>query len=158
MEIDWSKAPKEATHYDTCIDMFCTVDGFWRPSGEYQTWSGPRPEVSSGEAADQFVQRPFPVEDHDPEYTGGSVSYYTIRVPEPTDPTRDQYDAECNDIIEALKMNYAEGNAFKALWRRAAARLGKQKRGYDGGLYDAEKVQFFGARLVEQSKQEKGND
>lgn len=92
------------------------------------------------------------------EYTGGSVSYYTVRVLNPTNPTADQYDAECNDIIEALQMNYAEGNAFKALWRRAAARMGKHKRGYDGGLYDAEKVQFFGGRLVEQSKQESGHD
>jgi len=99
-----------------------------------------------------------PIQGRSSEYTGGSVSYYTVRVLEPTDPAHDQYDAECNDIIEALQMNYAEGNAFKALWRRAAARLGKQKRGYDGGLYDAEKVEFFGARLVEQSKQERGND
>ena len=59
--------------------------------------------------------------------------------------------AECNDIIEALGMNYAEGNAFKAIWRRAAARtLGKAKKGYEDGLYDAQKVEFFGKRLVEQ--------
>ena len=38
---------------------------------------------------------------------------------------------------------------FKALWRRAAARLGKSKRGYTDGLYDAEKVEFYGKRLVE---------
>lgn len=87
------------------------------------------------------------------EYTGGSVDYYKVEVKNPT--TADEpYMAECNDIIEALGMNYAEGNAFKALWRRAAHRtLGKKKAGAkDDGLYDAEKVAFFGQRLVEQSK------
>ena len=90
-----------------------------------------------------------------PEYSGGSSSYYIVDVKSPTTPASKPYTAECNDIIEALGMNYAEGNAFKALWRRAAQRtLGKRKAGAkDDGLYDAEKVEFFGARLVEQSKQ-----
>lgn len=85
------------------------------------------------------------------EYTGGSVSYYTVDVKHPTNPDLPAYQAECNDIIEALGMNYAEGNAFKALWRRAAAKnLGMAKRGYTDGLYDAEKVVFFGGRMVAQ--------
>ena len=63
------------------------------------------------------------------------------------------YVAECNDIIEALGMTYAEGNAFKAIWRLCAARtLGAKKRGYTDGLYDAEKVAFFGARMVAQER------
>lgn len=86
------------------------------------------------------------------EYTGGGVSYYTVRVKNPTKQGRDAYDAECNDIIEALEMDFAEGNAFKAIWRRAAARQGKCKKGYTDGLYDAEKVEFFGARMVAQEK------
>jgi hypothetical protein len=50
-------------------------------------------------------------------------------------------------------MNYAEGNAFKAIWRSCAARnLGLAKDGYKDGLYDAEKVVFFGKRMVEQAK------
>lgn len=85
------------------------------------------------------------------EYTGGSVSYYKTLVKNPTTAMQ-PYTAECNDIIEALEMNYAEGNAFKALWRRAAARQGLAKRGYTDGLYDAEKIVFFGQRLVEQEK------
>lgn len=87
-----------------------------------------------------------------PEYTGGSVSYYKVQVANPTSGG-DPYMAECNDIIEALGMNYAEGNAFKAIWRRCAARtLGKAKAGYKDGLYDAEKVVFFGQRMVAQEK------
>lgn len=89
----------------------------------------------------------------DGTYTGGSVDYYKVRIENPTEPYRCPYDAECNDIVEALGMSFAEGNAFKAIWRRAAARtLGKTKRGYDHGLYDAEKVAFFGKRLVVQAQ------
>jgi len=86
------------------------------------------------------------------EYTGGSVSYYQVTVTRPTSGGT-PYTAECNDIIEALGMNYAEGNAFKAIWRRCAARtLGKSKAGYKDGLYDAEKVVFFGQRMVAQEQ------
>jgi hypothetical protein len=86
-----------------------------------------------------------------PEYTGGSVSYYRVQVDAPTSTDMPPYTAECNDIIEALGMNYAEGNAFKAIWRRCAARtLGKAKAGYKDGRYDAEKVVFFGERMVAQ--------
>lgn len=87
-------------------------------------------------------------------YTGGSADYYQVHITNTTTKGRPAYIAECNDIIEALGMNFAEGNAFKALWRRAAQRtLGLRKAGAkDDGLYDAEKVEFFGARLVAQSK------
>ena len=86
----------------------------------------------------------------DEEYTGGSVSYYKTSIAAPLSGGA-PYVAECNDIIEALGMNYAEGNAFKAIWRMCAARtLGVKKRGYTDGLYDAEKVAFFGARMVAQ--------
>ena len=89
-----------------------------------------------------------------PEYSGGSSDYYQVNITSTTTPGRPEYIAECNDIIEALGMNFAEGNAFKAIWRRAAQRtLGKRKAGAkDDGLYDAQKVEFFGARLVVQSK------
>lgn len=89
-----------------------------------------------------------------PEYSGGSSDYYKVEITNTTTPFTLGYTAECNDIIEALGMNFAEGNAFKAIWRRAAQRtLGKRKAGAkDDGLYDAEKVEFFGKRLVEQSK------
>lgn len=86
------------------------------------------------------------------EYTGGSVSYYSVEVKNPTTEGRAPYIAECNDIIEALGMNYAEGNAFKAIWRRCAARMGQSKEGYKDGLYDAEKVVFFGERMVAMEK------
>lgn len=90
------------------------------------------------------------------EYTGGSVSYYRVKITHPT-ALPAPYEAECNDIIEALKMTFAEGNAFKAIWRKCAARsLGLSKQGYSDGLYDAEKVEFFGRRMVVQEQASRG--
>jgi hypothetical protein len=89
------------------------------------------------------------------EYTGGSVSYYSVDVTHPLDEASDPYTAECQDIIEALKLDFNEGNVLKAIWRRAAARLGKSKKGYTDGLYDAEKVVFYGQRLVEIEQRER---
>ena len=86
------------------------------------------------------------------EYTGGSVSYYAVDINRPLDEKADPYKAECQDIIDALDMDFNEGCAFKAIWRRAAARnLGLRKKGYDDGLYDAQKVEFYGARMVAKS-------
>jgi hypothetical protein len=118
--------------------------------------------ISTGKSAPEWpepeAEVPFTGEGlvfEEPEYTGGSVSYYRVHIAKPT-TIKDPYDAECNDIIEALNMNYAEGNAFKAIWRRCAARQGKAKAGYKDGLYDAEKVVFFGGRMVEQEALERG--
>lgn len=88
-----------------------------------------------------------------PEKSGGSVDYYQVRIEKPTTKGRAVYTAECNDIIEALGMNYAEGNAFKAIWRSCAERtLGKKKAG-GNAVYDAEKVVFFGERMLAQRKE-----
>lgn len=92
-----------------------------------------------------------------PEYSGSNANYYKVDIKSPTTEGVWPYTAECNDIIEALGMNYAEGNAFKAIWRRAAQfTLGKVKAGAkEDGLYDAQKVEFFGKRLVVQSERRK---
>lgn len=95
-----------------------------------------------------------------PEKSGGSVNYYKVQITDPTSGSNNSYMAECNDIIEALNMNYTEGNIFKAIWRMAAAReLGKLKEGFEKPKYDTEKVVFFAnrlmSRLLNQSNQQK---
>lgn len=90
-------------------------------------------------------------------YTGGSSPYYKLQIDNPM-TLEDPYEAECGDIIEALDMSFAEGNVFKALWRMCAARkFGNKKKGYDDGLYDAEKIVFFAERIMQKAK-EKSND
>lgn len=79
--------------------------------------------------------------------SGGSNDYYKVTVARPTSGV-EPYTAECNDIIEALQMTYAEGNAFKAIWRHALARRGIGKQG-NTQKYEAEKAEFFAKRLVE---------
>lgn len=89
-------------------------------------------------------------QDSTPEDSGGSCDYYKVHI---TNPTSEQdiprgvvYIAECNDIIEALKMTYAEANMFKEIWRSAAARtLGKLKAGHSEAR-GSEKIVFFAER------------
>ena len=85
------------------------------------------------------------------EHTGGSSSYYTVKVESPTTKWKLPYEAECNDIIEALNMTFAEANNFKATWRTAAARQGKKKKG-NNAVYDAEKCVFFSGRMLVAAK------
>ena len=88
---------------------------------------------------------------HGSKLTGGSSSYYTVAVEQPTSGG-EPYMAECNDIIEALNMEYDVANVFKAAWRIAALRQGKGKLGQDSPVYDAEKIVFFGNRIIERSR------
>lgn len=48
-------------------------------------------------------------------------------------------------------MSYSEGNVLKAVWRIAAAKQGKCKKG-NNKYYDSEKIVFFGERLLEEHK------
>lgn len=58
MNIDWSKAPAEATHFDSIAKLFCNKDGWWtrysefRP-GENVAWGNkryiPRPDTMTPE-------------------------------------------------------------------------------------------------------------
>lgn len=76
------------------------------------------------------------------EHTGGSSSYYDVRIKGQT--------ISCLDIIEALDMDFALGNIFKAAWRIAASRNGKKKKG-NNEKYDFEKIVFFAERNIKKS-------
>ena len=86
-----------------------------------------------------------------PKLTGGSSDYYTAYVNFPTSGG-EPYIAECNDIIEALKMEFDVANIFKAAWRIAALRQGRGKPGQRDAVYDGENIVFFGKRIIERSK------
>ena len=86
-----------------------------------------------------------------PKLTGGPADYYKVDVSKPTSGGI-PYTAECNDIIEALNMEYDVANAFKAAWRVAVLRQGRGKPGQDSAVYDGEKIVFFGKRIIERAK------
>lgn len=82
-----------------------------------------------------------------PENSGLATDYYLCPVNNPH-RAEEPYIAECGDIIEALGMTFNEGTAFKAIWRKAAERtLGMKKAGNDAKR-DAEKVKFYGGRML----------
>lgn len=91
----------------------------------------------------------------EPEHTGGSVGYYDVVITKWTNPEHQQdkpVTVSCNDIIEALELNYAQANVIKAQWRIAAEKQGKCKKG-NNTVYDAEKSCFFSERvLVQETK------
>lgn len=97
-----------------------------------------------------IVAKDAPVKQDEP--SGGAMlrgkNYYQVAVPEPMNPELKAYTAECADIIEALGMTFNEGEAFKALWRGAAARtLGIVK---NTAQYDADKAAHYGQRVAVQ--------
>lgn len=81
------------------------------------------------------------------ELTGGRVNYYLVHVTHPQREDQPPYQAECEDIISALEMTFAEGCLFKALWRCAAARQGNGKPGHQA-VYDAEKMVYYADRIL----------
>lgn len=78
--------------------------------------------------------------------TGLRVNYYLAQVKQPQREEQQPYQAECEDIIQALQMTFDEGCLFKALWRNAAARLNNGKPG-QSSVYDAEKMTHYAARI-----------
>lgn len=87
--------------------------------------------------------------------SGGRVNYYVVPIehPQREDEGVLPYQAECEDIIEALEMSFDEANIFKAIWRSAAARRGNGKLGQKA-LYDAEKIVHYGGRILRRLKRE----
>lgn len=81
--------------------------------------------------------------------TGGRVNYYLAPVKHPQREDQPAYTAECEDIIQALDMDFNEACEFKAIWRTAAARLGNGKPDHKA-LYDAEKRLHYAGRSVRQ--------
>lgn len=82
-----------------------------------------------------------------PTPVGGRNNYYLVLV---TDPQREDvkpYQAECEDIIEALELNFDEANIFKELWRGANARKNNGKPGHTA-LYGAQKIAHYAGRIL----------
>lgn len=83
--------------------------------------------------------------------SGGLNNYYVVSIKNPQRKEQEPYQAECEDIIQALGMTFDEGCAFKALWRNAAARMGNGKPG-NKALYDCEKLVHYANRILAKEK------
>jgi len=87
------------------------------------------------------------------ESSGNSSSYYTVKVECPF--ILGPYIAECGDISNALELNIQEVNIFKEIWRTAAARQGRGKKGHSN-IRAAEKIKFFADRNLQLVKFKEG--
>lgn len=87
------------------------------------------------------------------ELTGGKVNYYLVQVEAPQREEQPPYQAECEDIIQALGMTFDEGCLFKALWRNANARKNNGKPG-QSAKYDAEKMVHYAGRILKQESRQ----
>lgn len=85
------------------------------------------------------------------ENSGGFVNYYLVKVDHPQREEQPPYQAECEDIIRALGMNFDEGNVFKEIWRGAAARQGRAKQGHTA-IRGGEKLCHYSAAILRQRK------
>lgn len=84
---------------------------------------------------------------------GGLNSYYLVDVRFPQREGQPPYQAECEDIIEALELNFDEGNVFKEIWRNAKARQGEGKPG-NTALRAAEKIHHYASRILRKQQRE----
>lgn len=84
---------------------------------------------------------------------GGRVNYYLVTIPDPQREDQQPYQAECEDIIEALELNPDEANIFKEIWRSANARKHNGKPGHSA-LYGAEKIVHYAGRILRRLKRQ----
>lgn len=153
---DKVKIRKDSKYYKE-LSMFNPRDVEGEVSITYGSGSAFEYNVKWPEASNSYrecdLELSPSVQEVSEEHTGGSSSYYVVAITKPTTPDNPPYVAECNDIIEALGMTFAEGNNFKATWRTAAARQGKKKKG-NNAVYDAEKCFFFSNRMLVKAKED----
>lgn len=87
---------------------------------------------------------------------GGFTNYYLVSVTHPQRAEQPPYQAECEDIIEALGMTFDEGNIFKELWRSANARQGNGKPG-NSAQRGAEKILHYAKRIHQRALRQEGS-
>lgn len=86
-----------------------------------------------------------------PVLTGSRTNYYLVQVEHPQREEQPAYQAECEDLVEALGLDFNEANIFKAIWRSANARKGNGKPDHKS-LYDAEKIVHYAGRNLRRLK------
>lgn len=106
-------------------------------------------------ASDPLNLRPMypPIKHTIGENSGLFVNYYLVQVNHPQRPEQVPYQAECEDLIEALELNPDEANIFKEIWRTARQRQGTGKEG-NNPIRAAEKCVHYSNRILRRAKRE----
>lgn len=86
-----------------------------------------------------------------PTLQGGMTNYYLVKVDHPQRVDQPPYQAECEDIIEALDLTFNEANIFKEIWRSANARKNNGKPGHTS-LYGAQKIVHYANRILKKEQ------
>lgn len=86
------------------------------------------------------------------ESSGLRVNYYLVKVDFPQREEQIPYQAECEDIIDALQLTFDEANIFKEIWRTARQRQGTGKAG-NTPVRAAEKMVHYSGRILKKAKQ-----
>lgn len=89
--------------------------------------------------------------DESGEISGGRVNYYLVQVPFPQREEQKPYQAECEDIMDALELTPDEANIFKEIWRTARQRQGTGKLG-NTPVRAAEKMVHYSGRILRKAK------
>lgn len=89
-----------------------------------------------------------------PVLSGGLTNYYLVQVDYPQRKEQAPYQAECEDLIEALGLTFDEANIFKEIWRTANARKGNGKEG-NTTVRGAEKLVHYANRILNIAKRTK---
>lgn len=108
-------------------------------------WSG---QIAELEKMLLDLEEPKPVNN---TLSGGRNNYYLVKVDNPQREDQAPYQAECEDIIEALALTPNEANVFKAIWRSANARLDNGKPDHKA-LYDAQKMVHYSKRVLRKAE------
>lgn len=87
------------------------------------------------------------------EISGGRVNYYLVKVDHPQREEQVPYQAECEDIMDALALTPDEANIFKEIWRTANARQGTGKMG-NTPLRAAQKLVHYSGRILRKAERE----
>jgi hypothetical protein len=92
------------------------------------------------------------------ENSGLRVNYYLAQVDHPQREEQPPYQAECEDIIDALGLTPDEANIFKEIWRTANERThGKAKEG-NNPLRAAQKLVHYSGRILKKAQRLLGTD
>jgi len=89
------------------------------------------------------------------ESSGGRVNYYLVTILHPQREDQPAYNAECEDIIDALGMTFDEANIFKEIWRRSNERTHGLGKVGNTPLRSAEKIAHYAARILKKAEREK---